>query len=467
VLGNETSGATRPIAICLHYLGGSAREWDLVARHLGAHVEVVPIDLPGFGDARETRGYTVDDMVAYVADAVRARQPQRWILVGHSMGAKVATVLASEIERGAHDLPGLAGIVTVAGSPPSPEPMDDAQREKMLGWFHGDAAASDAQAREFVASNSERLDARSAELAVTDLLRAERSAWTAWLEHGSREDCSDRVGVLRTSAIAVAGADDPKLGPDAQQRLMLPHFATAQLLIVPHAKHLLPLECAQDVAGAISLVLMNDLYHAMIASERVSTPTREASLARARPIDSGYQPKSVDRTAFETLRAVVDRVVPQAGTPRIDLAARIDEQLHAGQSDGWRFAALPPDPQAYAAALATLDAAARTRGAQSFAALEPAAQDDLLHGVAADASVDGTSDAAPPGRLNGEQLRLWFEDLRADAIKAFTLHPQTLALMGYSGVANGGDGEPKSGFARIGLGEREPWEPVAFEDTSR
>jgi pimeloyl-ACP methyl ester carboxylesterase len=466
VFFKDVPGRDQPIAFCLHYLGGSAREWGLVAQQLGPGVEVVPIDLPGFGDARETSGYTVAEMVAFVAQVIRAREPHRWILVGHSMGAKVATVLASEIERGAHDLPGLAGIVTVAGSPPSPEPMDDAQREKMLGWFHGDANASAAQAREFVSSNSETLDARSADLAIADVLRADRSAWAAWLERGSREDWSDRVGVLRTSAIAIAGADDPKLGPDAQRRLMLPHFTNAQLMTVPHAKHLLPLECAQDVAGAIQLAFQNEMYHAMIDSNRVSTPTRNALQSRERSTDVPYEPKALDRAGYETLRAVVDRVVPQPGLPAIDLAARIDEQLHEQQGDGWRFAALPPDAQAYACALATLDDLARSRGALRFAALEPAVQDAVLRSVTENAS-DSRDSAAQPGRLSREQMRMWFEDLRADAIKAFTLHPQTLARMGYSGVANGGDGEPKSGFARVGLGEREPWEPIAIEDMGR
>jgi pimeloyl-ACP methyl ester carboxylesterase len=465
VLDFQPSGSDRPTAICLHYLGGSAREWGLVAEQLDDRVEIFPIDLPGFGDARDASGYTVDEMVAYVADAIREREPHRWILVGHSMGAKVATVLASEIERGAHDLPGLAGIVTVAGSPPSPEPMDDAQREKMLGWFRGDAAQSRAQAREFVSSNSETLDARSYDLAVADVLRADRSAWVAWLEHGSREDCSRRVGVLRTSAIAIAGEDDPKLGPDSQRRLMLPHFANAQLMTLSDAKHLLPLECASDVAAAITLAFQSDLYHAMIASKRVSTPTRDALHARERPPGAPYEPKALDRASYAVLRAVVDRVVPQAGTPAIDLAARIDEQLHGAQSDGWRFAALPPDARAYADGLATLDDLARSVSAQGFAALEPSAQDDVLRAVAA--GTTGTIGAAPPGRLDREQLRMWFEDVRADAIKAFTLHPQTLARMGYSGFANGGDGETKSGFARIGIDEREPWEPVALRDVRR
>ncbi len=64
-------------------------------------------------------------------------------------------------------------------------------------------------------------------------------------------------------------------------------------------------------------------------------------------------------------------------------------------------------------------------------------------------------------------MRVWFEDLRADAVKLYVAHPQTLAAMGYGGFANGGDGSPKTGFARIGLGEREAWEPIARTERAR
>ena len=57
-------------------------------------------------------------------------------------------------------------------------------------------------------------------------------------------------------------------------------------------------------------------------------------------------------------------------------------------------------------------------------------------------------------------MQLWFEDLRGDAVRLYMSHPATLAALGYSGIAYGGDGEGKAGFRLIGLGEREAWEPV-------
>ena len=108
--------------------------------------------------------------------------------------------------------------------------------------------------------------------------------------------------------------------------------------------------------------------------------------------------------------------------------------------------------------LATIDALSRGGHDTSFAALDAALQDALLRRVADGTIDDGASTAML--MLDAAQLRLWFEDLRADAVRTYLGHPNSLARIGYSGVANGGDGFPKSGFARAD--EREAWEPSAI-----
>ncbi|MGT2487637.1 thioesterase II family protein [Methylobacterium oryzae CBMB20] len=83
------------VLFCLHFLGGSARSWERLARALdGTPLTCVPVDLPGFGDAADRPGYSVAAMADHVAEAVRARAPARFGFAGHSMGAKVALALA-------------------------------------------------------------------------------------------------------------------------------------------------------------------------------------------------------------------------------------------------------------------------------------------------------------------------------------------------------------------------------------
>ncbi|GJD45173.1 2-succinyl-6-hydroxy-2, 4-cyclohexadiene-1-carboxylate synthase [Methylobacterium cerastii] len=467
ILNLPTAAATAPPTLfCLHFLGGSAREWAPTAGRLGADVVCVPIDLPGFGDAADVTGYDVAAMADHVAAKVRAARPGRWLIAGHSMGAKVALALARRAEDGEAGLGGLSGLVLLAGSPPSPEPMEEERRAAMIAWIGADAGTRQSEAEAFVASNvGAPLPADRAEAAIADVLRAEPAAWRAWLAGGSREDWCERVGVLRTPALILAGGEDGDLGPEAQTALMAPHFGSARLVTLDGAGHLLPIERPDAVADLIrghvvaphteepEAPKIDAAYRDLIASERVNGRLRAALHERAAPDDPAYRPQALDAVELAILRAVVARVLPQAAG--IDLAARIDARLAGGAGDGWRFSALPPDASAYRAALRSLDAAAQA-GGHRFVALDGAAQDDLLEAIEAK-----TLSRGPVGGFDPEQLAFWFEDLRSDVVRTWLAHPAALAWIGYSGIGAGGDGSRPVGFKKVGLGEREGWEPVA------
>jgi len=79
--------------------------------------------------------------------------------------------------------------------------------------------------------------------------------------------------------------------------------------------------------------------------------------------------------------------------------------------------------------------------------------------------------SVPPalnGRLDADQMRFWFEDVRADAVRLHLAHPAGLARIGFSGIGAGGDSpEPIAaglpGFVKTGLDSPEPWEPRTGE----
>ena len=96
--------------LLLHGLPGSARDFRWLAPALGAHGDVIRIDMPGFGDtpARTAPGLDVPARAQFVLDVMDALALDRPILVGHSMGGVVAAAAAAEA-------PGrLAGLVLLA-----------------------------------------------------------------------------------------------------------------------------------------------------------------------------------------------------------------------------------------------------------------------------------------------------------------------------------------------------------------
>lgn len=441
----------RPVLFLLHALGGSARAWDGIAASLDDGFESIAIDLPGFGDARAAADLSVAGMADHVAAAVRKRGAARWLLVGHSMGGKIASIVAARALAGEPGLFGLAGVVLLAASPPSPEPMEEDRRQKMIGWAsHG--PLDDAAARAFVDANvGHALAPASDRLALEDLRQASREAWLAWLERGSREDWSAEVGTLDLPALIIAGGADGDLGEKGQRATNAIVYPRATLSVEEGAGHLLPLERPREMADRIARFwhgtagtapAIPEAFVRLIASDRVSRRMRAALARRALADDAHYVPDVLSPVQLRTLRSLADCIVPQAG-PSIDLASRVDAQLAAGKGDGWRFADMPPDREAYASALDSL---------AGFDALADGGQQARLAQLA-----EGGFDL---GVLSGPQMKQWFEDLRADLVRLWLAHPATMARIGFDGFANGGDGPRKQGFERLAADERESWEPL-------
>ena len=455
-----------PTLILLHALGGSARSWNVVVAKL-AGFDCVQLDLPGFGYATADSEPSIEQTVDSVIHAIRMRSPRRWMLVGHSMGGKIASIVARRAEQGTDGLAGLVGVVLLAASPPAPEPIDEQRRDAMIGWVT-DGPISEAHAAAFVDENvANPLAPAYRHAAIEEVMRSDRHAWLGWLQRGSREDWSDVVGVLQTPAMVVAGSEDGDLGIDAQRRLNGPHYPRARIETVAGAAHLLPIERPDAVAALIRDHWKTSTktpeavpadFARLLASDRVSVRTRAILLDRALPDDPDYASRVFSKDQFATLRSLIDRVLPQ-DAPLIDLAARIDTALADGPGDGWRFAELPVDVDAYRRGLDTLDVLTDAR----FTKLAPDEQDAWLTRCAEGSA--GIEDVVD--RLTPNQMQLWFDDVRADAARTWLSHPATMARIGYDGIANGGDGQRLQGFQQTHADNFENWEPAPQRTPAR
>lgn len=440
----------------LHALGGSGAAFAPVADELAGFrgIRIVTLDLPGFGDEAAATGYDVAAMADHVIARIRRDGAARWALLGHSMGGKVASVVARRALAGDDPVFGLAGVVLLAASPPVPEPMGDDKRAEMIGWARS-GGVDTARARAFIDDNTARplppaLDAQ----AVSDLRRAVPDAWAHWFERGSREDVSGLVGVLDVPAVIVAGAGDADLGADAQPRLHGAVYPRARFVRLPETGHLVPQERPREVAAAIAALrdeidahspAVPEEWARLIAGPTVAPRVRATLAARAIPDDPDYRPRVLTAAQLATLRRFADLVVPQPGSGRIDLAARLDRQLAASEGDGWRPASLPPDAVAARLALDALALVGLDAGA--VAALRAGELD-----IAASA-------------LSPAQLQAWAEDATVDLARHWLAHPASLARTGNDSFATrGGDGSglPARGFTALGAGARDAWEPAGL-----
>ena len=95
-------GEGPPLAI-LHGLFGSARNWRSVAQQLAARHRVLAFDLRNHGASPWADGMSYGEMVEDLRASLRAHGIDHTILLGHSMGGKVAMLTAlrhpAEIDR--------------------------------------------------------------------------------------------------------------------------------------------------------------------------------------------------------------------------------------------------------------------------------------------------------------------------------------------------------------------------------
>ncbi|MBB3173621.1 pimeloyl-ACP methyl ester carboxylesterase [Endobacter medicaginis] len=433
--------------IGLHGLGGDSTAWASLDRDAGGGLHVEGIDLPGFGSAAPLGRRDVAAMRDHVIDALSGRA--RFWLMGQSMGAKIALAVARAAQDGDARLAGLQGLVLLAGSPPAPEPIDAQAREDMLGWFRGHPDDSRAQAEQFVDANSAGpLPEAERAAAVAAVLRSHPEAWWAWLAAGLEEDWRERIGRLDVPALVVAGDEDGALGPQAQAEHMLPHLPNARFVVLRGAAHLLHLErsavlaqvigawMAEFEAAPIAMPADRRDFRALIDGVRVSAGTRAVLQARVQA-----EPPPAPEAMAACLEAVAGWCLPGVAAEGLVRAA---VAACEGGGDGWRFAILPPDAQAWREGVAALD----RRAGGALAGLDARARDRLLDEIAS-------------GDVAVSREAAFVADVQAALARLHVARPQQMAEMGYDGPAYGGDTPRLPGFAPVGIGVVEPWEPPA------
>ncbi|QGZ58899.1 alpha/beta fold hydrolase [Paraburkholderia acidiphila] len=97
--------SAQPALVFIHGFLDGARIWEDVTRHLGHRAAgALCIDLPGMGARADDPGpFSLDRFAADVTTQVRALS-RPVVLVGHSMGAQIAELVAQRLDRQVHGL---------------------------------------------------------------------------------------------------------------------------------------------------------------------------------------------------------------------------------------------------------------------------------------------------------------------------------------------------------------------------
>jgi pimeloyl-ACP methyl ester carboxylesterase len=240
------SGTGEPAVLFLHYWGGSARTWRRVIDALGERTHAIAWDQRGWGQSEALDGQNdLTAMADDVGDLVAALGLARYVLVGHSMGGKVAQIFA--LRRP----PGLAGLVLVAPAPPTPMRVPPEARAAMLESYQSREGVLEA----LKVLAYQPLDEKEKEALIADTLGGSADAKRSWTEDGMiRKLSADRLDIDAPTIILVGDHDGVERA-ETLRRIYARALPSAELRVLEGVGHLSPVEAPQEIARACMDVL--------------------------------------------------------------------------------------------------------------------------------------------------------------------------------------------------------------------
>jgi choline dehydrogenase-like flavoprotein len=174
----------------------------------------------------------------------------------------------------------------------------------------------------------------------------------------------------------------------------------------------------------------------LLESDFVTDETRRVLQERLNAEETA--PRFFDEREFEILKAVCETLAPSSVVPGWFVAQEIDKRLAENAGNGWRYAEMPPDEDAYQTGLKILDDLAKKIFQADFVVLKTEERRDILkHFEFGRAKLKAQISFAPARFL---------EELCAEYAEIFYSHPLAQAEIGYIGFADkhGWDLEMKS-----------------------
>jgi pimeloyl-ACP methyl ester carboxylesterase len=239
----EEQGEGSPTLVFLHYWGGSRRTWSGVVAELANRHRCIAVDLRGWGKSdRSLDDYSLFAQAADVEGLIEALKLKDYVLVGHSMGGKIAQILAGRRPDG------LRSVVLVGPAPPTPLLVPEEQKRMMINSYTTPEGIADAL--KVVSHRPLTIEQR---LQVTeDSLGGALGAKLTWVSQGMPLDISKQTANIPVPVYVIAGSEDQVEKEAALRAALLPLIPQATFEIIKGVGHLSPLEGPQEVARAIS-----------------------------------------------------------------------------------------------------------------------------------------------------------------------------------------------------------------------
>ncbi|KAJ7145807.1 putative alpha/beta fold family hydrolase [Mycena epipterygia] len=258
------TGSTKPTLLFVHFWGGSTRTFGALAALLSPDFPLILPALRGWGAStgpEDPAAYKVtdnaDDLTALVAHlrgdpalAAAGFFQHGLVLVGHSMGAKIAQVLAARGDLGAL----LTGLVLIGPAPMGRLELPAEMREQQIAAYRSRESAEVALTQVVLGSD---VGAEELRRLVDDCLGGSEQARMAWPTYGTQEDYEDLAtgrsdvdGLKIPVAVVVGGLDIIETADRVDEKIvqiLKKAGASVTMTVLDGVGHLMPIEAPKPL----------------------------------------------------------------------------------------------------------------------------------------------------------------------------------------------------------------------------
>lgn len=237
-------GQQSPVVIFIHFWGGSSETWKPVTDILNSKYRCIRFDLRGWGKSEKPKsGYDIMTLADDVQALIKDLQLVDYILVGHSMGGKIAQVIAGRKPKG------LRKLILVAPSPASSTILPLEMKDKMIAAYTSLENINETIEHIFMASD---LSLKSKQQVIRDMQQHTDQSRLGWPELALEEDFSKYLADIKIPTLVIAGANDIVDPPIRLQKEVIEKISESKMTIIPDVGHLIMLQNPQKVAELIS-----------------------------------------------------------------------------------------------------------------------------------------------------------------------------------------------------------------------
>jgi sigma-B regulation protein RsbQ len=223
------------VFVMLHYFGGNASCWKWVGKLFPKDIMCVAINLPGFGNTKPLKNSSIKKYANHVTQILKKLNITKYILVGHSMGGKIAIQLAADDSN-----KNIQQMFLIAPSPPDQEIMNKRDEKELLKYPTKKEAAATVKKL-----HVKTITKKQMKTAVDAQLQTCKAVRNWWINKGSKESITNIVSNIKCKVTIIAAENDPAISFKNIKEMRKNYFKNSKLIIAKNVGHLYPLEVAR------------------------------------------------------------------------------------------------------------------------------------------------------------------------------------------------------------------------------